>query len=103
MGIRAEADWVRLTYLKIQPEKVEELKKIYHEAIIPTVKAQWGNVDVFLLEPVEEEDEYLSFTVWDSQADAEIYETSGVYGEQLDKIKHTFAGPTVLKAYEITS
>ena len=103
MGIRAEADWVRLTYLKIQPEKAEEMKKIYHEELIPTAKAQWGNVDVFLLEPVEGEDEYVSCTVWESQADSEIYESSGLYGEQLATISHTFAGPTVLKNYEITS
>jgi heme-degrading monooxygenase HmoA len=102
MEIRAEADWVRLTYLKIQPEKAEEMKQIYHEELIPTAKAQWGNVDVFLLEPVEEEDEYVSCTVWESQADADIYESSGVYGENVDKIRHTLAGPTVLKSYEIT-
>jgi heme-degrading monooxygenase HmoA len=101
MEERAEANWVRLTYFKLQPEKVEEMKKIYHEEIVPMVRDQWGNVDIFLLEPVEEEDEFISCTMWESQADGDIYEASGVYGEAVEKIRHTFMGPETLMSYNI--
>jgi len=101
MGERAEANWVRFTYFKLQPEKVDEMKKIYHEEIVPTVREQWGNVDIFLLEPVEKEDDYISCTMWESQADGDIYEASGVYEEAVEKIEHTFAGSATLKSYEV--
>jgi heme-degrading monooxygenase HmoA len=97
----AEANWIRLTYFKIQPEKIAEMKKIYYDEIIPVVREQWGNVDIFLLEPVDKEDEFISCTMWESQADGDIYEASGVYGEAVDKISHTFDGPATLKSYEI--
>jgi hypothetical protein len=74
----AEANWIRLTYFKIQPEK-----------------------NIFLLEPVDKEDEFISCTMWESQADGDIYEASGIYGEAVDKISHTFDGPATLKSYEI--
>jgi heme-degrading monooxygenase HmoA len=97
----AEANWIRLTYFKLQPEKVAELKKIYYEELVPVVREQWGNVDAFLLEPIDKEDEFISCTMWESQADGDIYEASGVYGEAVDKISHTFAEPATLKSYEI--
>jgi heme-degrading monooxygenase HmoA len=97
----AEANWIRLTYFKIQPEKIAEMKKIYYDEILPVVREQWGNVDIFLLEPVDKEDEFISCTMWESQADGDIYEASGVYGEAVDKISHTFDGPATLKSYEI--
>jgi heme-degrading monooxygenase HmoA len=97
----AEANWIRLTYFKIQPEKIAEMKKIFYDEIIPVVREQWGNVDIFLLEPVVKEDEFISCTMWESQADGDIYEASGVYGEAVDKIGHTFDGPATLKSYEI--
>jgi len=98
---RAAANWVRFTYFKLSPEKVEEVKKIYHEEIVPTVREQWGNVDIFLLEPVDKEDDFISCTMWESQADGDIYEASGVYEEAVEKIAHGFAGPSILKSYEI--
>lgn len=101
MSERADANWVRLTYFELQPEKVDETKRIYHEEIIPVVRAQWGNVDVFLLEPVEKEDDFISCTMWESQADGDIYEASGLYEEALEKIEHAFAGSATLKSYEV--
>jgi heme-degrading monooxygenase HmoA len=98
---RAAANWVRFTYFKLSPEKVEEVKKIYHEEIVPTVREQWGNVDIFLLEPVDKEDDFISCTMWESQADGDIYEASGVYEEAVEKIAHGFTGPSTLKSYEI--
>jgi heme-degrading monooxygenase HmoA len=102
MRERAEAGWVRLTYFKLQPDRIDEMKKIYHGEIVPMVRDQWGNVDIFLLEPVEKENEFISCTMWESQADGDIYEASGVYGEAVDKINHTFDGSVTLISYEIT-
>ena len=98
---RAAANWVRFTYFKLSPEKVEEVKKIYHEEIVPSVREQWGNVDIFLLEPVGKEDDFISCTMWESQADGDIYEASGAYDDAVEKIAHAFVGSSILKSYEI--
>jgi hypothetical protein len=39
--------------------------------------------------------------MWESQADGDIYEASGVYEEAVEKIAHGFTGPSTLKSYEI--
>jgi len=43
--------WVRLTFVKLQPDKLDETMKIYYEEIVPTVNAQKGIIDTYLMEP----------------------------------------------------
>lgn len=93
--------WVRLTFVKIQPDRMDEMRKIYYEKIVPAVKAQKGNVDIFLLESVDEEGEVISFNAWDSKEDGDTYEATGTYAEMVNKVKHTFAAPPTLKSYEV--
>jgi len=93
--------WVRLTFAKIQPDKMDEFRKIYNEEVVPIIKAQKGNVDVFMMESVDEEGEGISLTSWDSKEDGDRYEASGTYGELVNKVRHMFAGPPTLKSYEV--
>lgn len=93
--------WVRLTFIKIQPDKVDEVRKIYYNEIVPTVKAQKGNVDIYLMEPVGEDEEFISLTSWDSKENGDSYETSGTYPEMVNKVKHGFAESPTLKSYEV--
>ena len=93
--------WVRLTFAKIQPDKMDEFRKIYNEELVPIIKAQKGNVDVFVMESVDEEGEGISLTSWDSKEDGDKYEASGTYVEMVNKVRHTFASPPTLKSYEV--
>lgn len=93
--------WVRLTFVKVQLDKLDELRKDYYEELVPTVKAQKGNIDIFMLEPVDENDEFISFTSWDNKENGDAYESSGTYLEMVKKVKYGFAGPPTLKSYEV--
>ena len=93
--------WVRLTFIKIQPDKVDEVRKIYYNEIVPTVKAQKGNVDIYLMEPVGEDEEFISLSSWDSKENGDAYEASGTYPELVNKVKQGFAGSPTLKSYEV--
>ena len=93
--------WVRLTSVKVQPEKVDELRRIYYGDIVPAVRAQKGSVDVYLLEPTEEGAEFISLNAWDTKENGDEYEASGSYAELVNTVKHTFAGPPTLKSYEV--
>ncbi len=68
---------MRLTFAKIQSDKMDEFRKIYNEEIVPMVKAQKGNVDIFGLEAVDEGEAYISFISWDNKENGEAYEASG--------------------------
>ena len=70
--------WVRLTFIKIQPDKVDEVRKIYYNEMVPTIKAQKGNVDIYLMEPVGEDEEFISLTSWDSKENGDSYDLSKI-------------------------
>jgi quinol monooxygenase YgiN len=93
--------WVRLTFGNIQPDKLEEVRKIYYEEIVPAVKAQKGNVDIFLLESISEKGDFISFTAWENKEDADAYETSGRYKKMVHKVEHMFTAPPILRSYEV--
>ena len=93
--------WVRTIEIMIQLDKLDEARRIYNDEILPTVKAQKGNVDIFLMESLDREGMVISFTSWESQEDADAYEGSGTYVEMVNKVKHTFAGTPTLWSYEV--
>lgn len=90
----------RMTFLSFPPEKKEELKKIYQEETTPMVRKQKGNLDCMLLEPLNPADEYVSLTTWDSQEDADNYQSSGVYKQLVDRVRPFFTKEPVLKVYQ---
>jgi heme-degrading monooxygenase HmoA len=92
----------RLTFFKAQDNQVEEFKTMYREQIVPVIRNQKGNLGAWLLEPVNEQDEFISLTEWISSADAEAYELSGTYRELVGKVKDKFKGDSVLKVYNVT-
>ena len=93
--------WVRLTFVKVHLDKLDELKKIYYAELVLAARAQRGIKDIFLLESVDEEGEVISLTAWESKEDGDRYESSGTYAGMVNKVKHTFAGPPTLKSYEV--
>ena len=95
--------YVRLTYLKFQPGKVEQAKKLYFDELAPVVREQKGNIDCRLLEPVDGNEDYISMTFWDNQEEADAYHSSGVYKQLVDRVRDALATPPVLKVYSSQS
>lgn len=91
--------FVRLTYFGFKPGKLEELKKFYNEVAIPTLRKQKGNLECKLLEPVDQKDEYISMTIWESKEDADAYHSKGVYKSLIDQVRPYFSKEPVLKVY----
>ena len=93
--------FVRLTFISIQPERTEELRKTYQKDVVPVVKNQKGNMGVRLLEPTAINDDFISVTEWETAADADLYESSGTYRTLVDKIKEMYKSKPVLKTYNV--
>jgi len=93
--------WIRLIEMMIQPGKLEEMRKIYNEQIVPAVKAQKGNIDVYLMESLDRENQVISFTSWEKQQHGDDYEASGAYVQNFNRVKHTFSGMPTLWSYEV--
>jgi len=95
--------YVRMTLIKIKSGRMEALRSIYNEQVIPTMQKQKGVRFIHLLECLENRDEGISITAWDTKADLDAYEKSGVYEELIEKFKDFYSTPPVLKSYEVTA
>lgn len=91
--------FVRLTFINVSPESRDEVKRIYNEEVVPVVRQQKGNINIMLLEPTNDADDYISVTEWESQADGDAYEAGGTYRAMVDKVKDKFTRKPELKTY----
>ena len=82
---------LRLVTVKILPGKMEEYRRIYTEEIIPALQSVRGCNYAFLTEGLEEKNEVISITFWDSRQDMENYEKSGLFDELKNKLKHLYS------------
>lgn len=90
---------VRLTFVNFLIGHAEEGKKIYHDELMPLVRKQKGNLDCRLLEPLDESDDYISMTVWQTREDSDRYHSSKIYREMIEKLQPIYSINPVLKVY----
>jgi len=83
--------YIRILSVKLQPGKTEEFASIYQKEILPVLRNVTGCRYAFLTEGVEERNEVISLTIWDSKEAADIYENSGLFQKLTKKVQHTFS------------
>jgi heme-degrading monooxygenase HmoA len=93
--------YVRLVYCKFSPENIQDAKRIYREEIVPVVLKQKGIIDIQLLEPVDQTEDYISITQWKTKTDADAYESSGTYKKLVSKLESFFTKQPVLKVFNV--
>ena len=91
--------FIRIAEVSLLPALADEARRIYAGQAAARVRAALGNVDCYMLEPVDEGAPYLACTVWDSEASARAYEESGAAKEIAGLIRHAFAEPPRLRSY----
>jgi heme-degrading monooxygenase HmoA len=91
--------YARLTFIEIDPKDSKELSSIYNTEIVAAIREFKGLRDAILLESTDGSGQVISMTTWDSQADADVYESSGTYRRLVDQLKDRFISKPVLKTY----
>lgn len=95
--------YVRMTFFKVEPGKMDALRNLYVNEVIPSHKHNKGIRFVHLLEALDAKDEGISVTAWDTRGDLETYEKSGEYQKTVAKFKEMFVEEPVLRSYEVTA
>jgi heme-degrading monooxygenase HmoA len=95
--------YVRMTFFKLRQGKMQELREIYNKEVVSAHKGHKGIRFVHLLESLDNKDEGISVTAWDTKADVEAYERSGDYEKLVAKFKHMYVEEPLLKSYEVTA
>lgn len=92
--------YARVVTVHAQAGKVDEMVKIYHDSIVPAIKQQKGFQGARLFVD-RANNKGVSVTRWDSQADLEATEASGVYQAQIAKLAGLLAGAPERETFEI--
>ena len=95
--------YVRMTFFKVKPGKMDELRNIYVNHVIPAHRKHKGIRFVHLFECMDATDEGISLTAWDTKGDLEAYEKRGDYPKILAMFTEVLAGAPTLKSYEVTA
>ena len=83
--------YVRILSIKIEENKLEEFKKLYSVIILPSLKETEGCRNAFLIESINQLDEFISVSIWDSKEAADNYEASEKFRVLTERVSHTFS------------
>ena len=83
--------YVRILSITLHPGRLEEFAHLYNEQILTTLRSVQGCRYAFLTEGIEERNEVLSVTIWNSKQDADRYELTGIFDQLKMKVQHTFS------------
>jgi len=93
--------FIRLTFCKFLPEKINEARTIYNDEVIPAVRKQNGLVNIRLLEPTDKTGDFISITEWKTKEDADVYDGTGLYRKLVSKLEPFFMKQPELKTYTV--
>ncbi len=95
--------YVRMTFFKVNDGKMSELRELYNKEVIPAHKDHKGLRFVHLIECLEDKNEGISLTAWDTKADLDLYEKSGEYEKLVGMFDHMYDSAPILKSFEVTA
>jgi heme-degrading monooxygenase HmoA len=76
--------FARVAWGKVKPGSWQEYEQIYHDEILPETRTVRGLVFRELLQGVDDPNEGISLTLWESRADLDAYEQSDLYQRIVD-------------------
>lgn len=77
--------FMRIVHLKLDPNRLLELRQMYPAVIIAELSRTPGCLYAGLLQSVDNPELGISLTLWNSASDAESYENTGAYRRLLDQ------------------
>lgn len=95
--------YVRMTFFRLKEGKMDDLRNLYNKQVVAAHKNHKGIRFVHLLECMDDKNDGISVTAWDTKADVDAYEKSGDYEKLVDLFKEMYSGEPLLKSYEITA
>ena len=95
--------YIRMTFFKIKDGKMDSLRDLYHKEVIPAHMSHKGIRFMRLLECLEDGNEGISVTIWDTKADLDAYEASREYERLRDLFNEMCGATRSHRSYEVTA
>jgi hypothetical protein len=93
--------YARVVTIQLDPDRVEEVVKVYRESIWPAGKTQAGHAGgLFLTDPVT--GKAISISLWESEADMLAGESSAFLSEQVAKVASAFTAAPLTEHFRVS-
>ncbi len=87
--------------MKVKQEKLHEFLSVTRRDLGPGLVREKGLRRFFLIRSVENMNEFVALTLWNSKRDADNYGKSGRYDENVRKIRDMLEGAPVLSEFHV--
>lgn len=91
LSVESPSTYVRIVSHRVDPDRLEEFRRIYTESVMPVLRKQKGCRGVWLVEGARKLGDVLSISLWDREEDAVRYEVSGEFERLADLLRDTFS------------
>jgi heme-degrading monooxygenase HmoA len=92
--------YTRAITLPLQSGKIDEAIRLFQDSIAPIFKKQKGFKGGYLVGD-RNTGKAVSFSLWETEADATAMDTSGVYQQWVAMLANVLAEPPVREQYEV--
>ena len=92
--------YARVSIAQGQPGKEDEIAHLHQDSVVPACQQQKGFKGLYLLNDPKT-NKGMTITLWDTEADMTVGESSGHYQQQVAKFKDVLSGPVVRESYEV--
>ncbi len=97
-----EADrFARRVALKVKQEKLHEFLSVIRRNLGPGLAREKGLRRFFLIRSIENMNDFVALTLWNSKREADNYEKSGRYAKNLRTIKEMLEGDPALSEFHV--
>jgi len=101
MPKQARERFVRFVFMKVKPKKVGELRKVFRRKIAPRMRRIKGIRRVYLSQLSNTPNELVSISYWNAKRDADAYQKSGSYMENVGMVRPLLSKNITLKSYNV--
>jgi heme-degrading monooxygenase HmoA len=92
---------VRVTYVQIRPDKVDEATRLYQDSVVPAAKREKGFKGMTLVTD-RATGKGISLSYWETEADMSAGEASGYYQQQIAKFAPMLVAQPTRETYEVS-
>ena len=93
--------FVQVSWIEVHPGKIEQIKTIFQESVLPIIEKQDGFVK-FNLYTNEKDNTIIVNSFWDTEYNIEVVFSSGIYQEQVSKFENLFASPPIRNVFKVS-
>ena len=93
--------YARMAWGKVKPGSWEDYERVYRDEILPGSRGVKGLRFRELLRGIDDPDEGISLTLWESREDLEAYEQSAAYQGFVERGRQYYVGEFWVKHFDV--